>query len=62
MTTSDDSCPVCGCEMRDCGVDGNWHEYHCETCDREVLRPIVSDHGDGVSVEDLNAISSFGTE
>lgn len=59
MTDAD--CPVCGHEMVEGELDGNWREYHCSDCDLDVLRAAASDHGDGFTVEDLSNAASFST-
>lgn len=42
-------------------LDGNYAIYSCrKECDFTIERPVVTDLGEGTSLEDLQSLSQFG--
>lgn len=55
----DERCPTCDNHLTEEGIEDNWRVYTCDTCGTEVQKPLTSDHGEDVTVEDLQNISEF---
>ena len=61
MNGDDPPCPGCEHPMEFSKLDGNYAIYTCrKECEFRMERPVVTDLGEGTSVEDLQSLSQFG--